>query len=247
MYKIVSIALLLIATQSMTGQRSLELRETLPQAEKNILASTPEKPRELLPGGGSDGISNDNKRSWSFFNQKDEVVLAFHYQDGTLLKAVNRLSVPLSVPVLSQGSYRMEEVDSPPLYLGDPYDFTHLLQQEFPLKRSVREANCSGLFQASLIIGPEGQLKSITADKVPFPGMETPFLSALGRLQGRWLPAVKNGRGVSSKVLVLMDLQSFPDTECASHYTTPYLQKPGVFVVTRKLISKETSTMATAQ
>ncbi|NNF19205.1 MAG: hypothetical protein HKN61_05470 [Flavobacteriaceae bacterium] len=248
MYRIAIIALLMFTTQSILGQRAVDTRESLPLEEKNILAGTSVSPSEFLPGGGSSGSkTSDSKRSWSFFNQKKEIVLAFHYQDGTLMKAVNLLSVPLSVPVLQEGTYRIEEVESPPLYLGNPSDFTQLLQQEFPLKKSVREANCSGLFQASLVIGPQGQLQSITADKVPFAGMETAFLSALGRLQGGWLPAVKDGQGVSSKVLVLMDLQSFPDTECASHYTTPYLQKPGVFVVTRKLISERATTVASAQ
>lgn len=173
---------------------------------------------------------------WIYYDREGNVMLSYNYDNGQVEQLSDTPMEKISMAIPNDDGYEAGLVDTPPLYLGYQDQFLHELDLLFEVPELCMRSGLSGPSIASFTVDEEGHMKDILITKTIHPDLEAPIKTALGKIDGRWLPAEREGKKVKSRVTVVFDIQFFESRD--PEYENQFVENPGVYVLEKIFVPK---------
>lgn len=122
------------------------------------------------------------------------------------------------------GEYTLSKVDTPPLYLGYKNEFETLLSKSIRIPLQVMQNHVTGTAVVSFAIDEHGLMKDVKSEVVLDKELEREIVRRVTEVGGEWLPAIKDGKPVAARFMVVVSLSEGQNTSPAQAFAPkPYL------------------------
>ena len=184
------------------------------------------------------GFFNADKRSgqWEFYRRGEGLVYTYDYGTNTVQFYDPERSDSIVIPVLRSGNFLMEQVDHEPVYLGYTEEFKDRILSKIDIGKLIERAKKNeGITILSMVVDARGQPRALRVEETHDLEVAKMFMRAVEEIEGHWLPAIKDGSPINTKIYILNDLRSRMSTEPAGK-TYNFEDKPGVYIINTHFI-----------
>jgi Gram-negative bacterial tonB protein. len=169
--------------------------------------------------------ANDKRTGlWQFSDKK---VMYFEYDfTENLMKRTSPLihAVDTFIVKAGNGQYTLSQVDTPPLFLGYKNEFEALLSKSIRIPLQVTQNHVAGTAVVSFVIDEHGLMKDVQSEAVLDKELDREIVRRITEMNGEWLPAVKDGKPVNARFMVVVSLSEGQNTSPAQAFAPkPYL------------------------
>lgn len=151
-----------------------------------------------------------------------KVQLEYDYSNNSLVYIDNE-QLADSFVVLTDDSYKYVKVDRPLVFIGYKQEETHIIQSELHIPSDIKSQGKRGQCTLAFLVNEKGE---ITSSKVITP-MNSDFENQINNLansfNGRFLPAIKDGKAVESVFYINVYIVHNLDVIPKRLLETPYI------------------------
>ncbi len=170
--------------------------------------------KDTLAKGNFDQGNKTGK--WSYYNKKNILYLIYDYDQKKFFHKAHPFIDGDSVQIKYKNIYKVDKVDEIAIYLGDKNEIVNTLNIGFQPPKSAFDKGISGMVMASFDINNIGEMESFKIETSYDKKLEEPVRDALENFKQGWVPASINGKPVTSKMYVLLNI----------NFTTPTSVQP---------------------
>ena len=153
--------------------------------------------------------SNDQKTGlWSYNKINGEKYIEFNYETKTIASFYGGELKSDSTYILRDKKFILDRVDHPQLYLGFENEPLSHIAINIKLPIGIVKSGITGRSVASFVVNENGKIKD---EKIEFSlskEFDKKILDVITKLTGDWVPATKDGKAFSSKIILTVDVQT---------------------------------------
>ena len=143
---------------------------------------------------------------WSYYSKKNILYLIYDYEQKKFFHKAHRFIDGDSVQIKFKNIYKVDKVQETAIYLGDQNEIVNTLNISFQPPKTAFENNISGMVMASFDINKMGEMENFKIETSYDKKLEKPARESLEKFKHDWVPALINGKPVTSKMYVLFNI-----------------------------------------
>ncbi len=191
--------------------------------------------------------SNDQKTGlWSYNKMNGEKYIEFNYETKSIASFYGGELKSDSTFILLDNEFVLDKVDHPQIYLGFENEARTYITRNIKLPLEIIKNRISGRSVASFVVGENGEIRDQKIELSLGKELDKKILDVINKLTGDWIPAIKDGKAFSSKIILSVDVrimgQSLGKTQMKEEEDRPYLWHAVLgytsVIRTRKMVSK---------
>jgi hypothetical protein len=169
--------------------------------------------------------ANDKKAGVWRFADKKELYFAYDFTENRIFRiSPTTQAVDTFIIKAGNGEYSLSEVDTPPLYLGYKNEFEALLSKSIRIPLPVMQNHVAGTAVVSFAIDEHGLMKDVKNEVALDKELDRELVRKVTEVGGEWLPAIKAGKPVAARFMVVVSLSEGQNTSPARAFAPkPYL------------------------
>lgn len=172
--------------------------------------------------------SNDQKTGlWSYNKMNGEKYIEFNYETKTIASFFCGELKSDSTYILRDKKFVLDRVDHPQIYLGYENEPLSHIARSIKLPLGILKNGITGRSVASFVVGENGKIRDQKIEFSLSKEFDKNILDVISKLTGDWVPATKDGKAFSSKIILSVDVQtmshSFENIPVHKEKEVPYL------------------------
>lgn len=153
--------------------------------------------------------SNDQKTGlWTYNKMNGEKYLEFNYETKTIASFCGDELKSDSTYILHDKKFVLDRVDHPQIYLGFENEPRTYIARNIKLPIEIVKNGISGKSVASFVVDENGKIRDQKIEFSLNKEFDKKILDVISKLTGDWVPATKDGKAFSSKIILTVDVQS---------------------------------------
>lgn len=169
--------------------------------------------------------ANDKKTGkWRFADKKD-IYFEYDFTENRIFHTSPPIQA-VDTFIIKAGTeeYTLSKVDILPLFLGYKNEFGALLAKSIRIPLPVMQNHITGTAVVSFAIDEHGLMRDVKSEVVLDKELDREIVRRITEVDGEWLPAVKDGKPVEAKFMVVASLSEGQNTSPAQAFAPkPYL------------------------
>lgn len=172
--------------------------------------------------------SSDQKIGlWAYNKMNGEKYLEFNYETKSITSFYGDKLKSDSTYILRDNKFILDKVDHPQIYLGFEDEPIFHIARSIKLPLEIVKNGITGRSIASFVVGENGKIRDRKIELSLSKELDKKILDVINKLTGDWVPASKDGKSFSSKIILTLDVQtmspSFEQTPMNEVKDLPYL------------------------
>lgn len=169
---------------------------------------------------------NDEKTGlWTYNKMNGEKYIEYNYNSKTITALYSEVLESDSTYIIRDNEFVLDKVDNPQIYLGFENEATFQIAASIKLPFDIVKNDITGRSLASFVVDENGKMRDLKIELSLSKELDKKILVEIKKLDGDWIPASKNGKAISSKVMFIVDVQkvSFNNKKTGLNKDLPYL------------------------
>lgn len=171
---------------------------------------------------------NDEKTGlWTYNKMNGEKYIEYNYNSKTITTLYSEALESDSTYVLRDNEFILDKVDYPQIYLGFEGEAPFHIARSIKLPLEIVKNGITGRSIATFVVDENGKIRDLKIELSLSKEFDKKILAEINNLTGDWIPASKDGKAISSKIILTLDVQSmsqsFGKTLMNKEEDLPYL------------------------
>jgi hypothetical protein len=166
---------------------------------------------------------------WSYYSEANQLFLKYNHDSHQLLFESEKIEKVDSFYIQSNGKFKYDEVDSPPVFIGYNNEIRIALARSIKTPVYILEKGQSCVSIYSIEIGSDGEITKYITEQSSDKGIDEQILQILKNYNSKWIPAKKAGEPVVSKIFLIVRI--LPQQIASQGTKEVLLEKPYIWKV----------------
>ena len=181
---------------------------------------------------------------WTYYKMNGEKYIEYNYSSKTINALYGEAHKSDSTYIIRGNEFVLDKVDSPQIYLGFENEGQMNIATSIKLPINIMENNVTGRSIATFVVDEHGKMIDQKIELSLNKELDKKILDEIKKLEDNWIPAKKNGKAISSKIIFTLNVNnSSPNKQEANlKKELPYMWQAELayssVVRTRKVISR---------
>ncbi|RXQ95708.1 hypothetical protein EO244_07550 [Ancylomarina salipaludis] len=152
---------------------------------------------------------NDRKIGlWTYNKMNGEKYIEFNYETKTIASFYGSELKSDSTYILHGNKFVLDKVDHPQIYLGYENEALTYIVRNIKLPLEIVKNGVTGRSVASFVVDENGKIRDQKIEFSLNKEFDKKILDVISKLAGDWIPATKDDKAFSSKIILSLDVQS---------------------------------------
>lgn len=151
-------------------------------------------------------LNNEKSGIWKYQGMFKAKYFDYNYDTNTILEIYDNELKLDSAYVFKGSKFELDVVDHPQIYLGHKEEAQAYLARTIKLPNEIAKNGIEGRSAASFVIDSKGKLINPKIEFSLHKDMDETIIDLLTNMKGTWIPALKDGVNVASKIILIVDV-----------------------------------------